>query len=448
MSAEQLALPSMSPRRRPRLLTLLTTTVVAAVVLACSPLLSPGASAAEVSGTAGLNYVALGDSYSSGFGLTPLTGAPVPGCAQSSSNYPHRIATALGMNLTDVTCSGATTAHITGPQATLGGTAPAQISALSADTDVVTLTIGGNDVGFATIAASCLALSPVGPLVASLALPAGTPPINDCASILATDPSLTALQAALPASIATALTAVKTAAPNAKIFVLGYPSITPDPANTPVGGCFTPAFTATGELTGLPNSFPFTNVDVSYLHTLEVGVNAVVEATAAAAGATYVPTFAPSVEHSACAPAGQSFINGFTLTSLDAAAATPGALHPNDAGTGFLGTLAAASITQAFPAITIPDPTPTPTPTPTTVPTPAPTAAPTTAPTAAPTPSTTPAPVVIRAQVPAVPAVSTRPRELAATGVSGEQTLLAGSAAFLMLLAGVTGVLGARRRRS
>lgn len=431
MSADQLSLPSSPARTHPRLAALLTATVVAAVVLACSPLLAPAASAADTSGTAGLNYVALGDSYSAGFGLTPLTGAPVAGCAQSSSNYPHRVAAALGMNLTDVTCSGATTANITGPQPTLGGTAPAQISALNAETDVVTLTIGGNDVGFSAIAASCVALSPTGPL-------ALTPTVPNCASVLAADPSLTALQAALPASITSALTAVKSAAPNAKIFVLGYPSITPDPANTPVAGCFTAAITPDGLPTGLANAFPFTNVDVTYLHTLEVSVNSVVEATASAAGATYVPTFAPSIAHSACAPAGQSYINGFTLTSPDAAGASLGALHPNDAGTAFLGTYAAASITQAFPAVVVP---------PVTEPTP------TTTPSATPTPAATPAAVPAAVPVAALPtarpttvAVSTRPSELAATGISGAQTLLAASAALLMLLAGVTGVLGGRRR--
>jgi lysophospholipase L1-like esterase len=431
MSADQLSLPSSVAPRRARRAAFLVASAVAALALACSPLLAPAASAAETSGTAGLNYVALGDSYSAGFGLTPLTGAPVAGCAQSSSNYPHRVAAALGMNLTDVTCSGATTANITGPQPTLGGTAPAQISALNAETDVVTLTIGGNDVGFSAIAASCVALSPTGPLVASLAASAGTPPINDCSSILAADPSLTALQAALPASITSALTAVKTAAPNAKIFVLGYPSITPDPANTPAAGCFTAAITPDGQPTGLANAFPFTNVDVAYLHTLEVGVNSVVEATAAAAGATYVPTFAPSIAHSACAPAGESYINGFSLTSLDAAGVSLGALHPNDAGTAFLGTFAAASITQAFPAVVVP---------PVTEPTP--TAEPTVSPTAPPVAPAAAAPIA----KPTTVATPARKRELAATGTSGPHTLLITSAALLMLLAGVTGVLGGRRR--
>jgi lysophospholipase L1-like esterase len=416
MFVDQNSLARSTAHTRHRRAALVTATMVAALVLVCSPLLAPAASAAETPGTAGLNYVALGDSYSAGFGLTPLTGTPVAGCAQSSSNYPHRVAAALGMNLTDVTCSGATTANITGPQPTQGGTAPAQISALNAETDVVTLTIGGNDVGFSSIVASCVALSPTGPLALS-------PTVPNCASVLTADSSLLALQAALPASITSALTAVRTAAPNAKVFVLGYPSITPDPTNTPASGCFIPAVTPEGQPTGLAYSFPFTDVDVTYLHTFEVAVNSVVESTAAAAGATYVPTFAPSVAHSACAPAGQSYINGFSLASPDAAGAALGALHPNDAGTDFLGTYAAASITRAFPARVVPTPEPTPTADPAAV-------APSTLPSAQPTTG------AVRAQKP----------ELAATGILTPQALLASSAALLVLIAGLTGVLGGRRR--
>ncbi len=64
---------------------------------------------------AGLNYVALGDSYSAGYGIFPLV-APAdqdPLCFQAEQNYPHKVAAALGLVLKDMTCSGAVTANIT-----------------------------------------------------------------------------------------------------------------------------------------------------------------------------------------------------------------------------------------------------------------------------------------------------------------------------------------------
>ncbi|WP_216074289.1 hypothetical protein, partial [Acinetobacter baumannii] len=56
--------------------------------------------------TEGLQYVALGDSYAAGYGILPSTGLPVPGCDQGQQNYPHQVAAALGLQLTDVTCTG------------------------------------------------------------------------------------------------------------------------------------------------------------------------------------------------------------------------------------------------------------------------------------------------------------------------------------------------------
>ena len=54
-------------------------------------------------------YVALGDSYASGYGLPEATGEPVSGCGQSRLDYPHLLARELALPLTDVTCAGATT---------------------------------------------------------------------------------------------------------------------------------------------------------------------------------------------------------------------------------------------------------------------------------------------------------------------------------------------------
>lgn len=91
------------------------------------------------------NHVALGDSYSSmGSREAPLLGPQY--CLRSDDNYPSLLDAD-----TDVTCQGAVTGHIVGTRVTPDGELPAQVDALGPDTDVVTLTIGGNDIGFGPI---------------------------------------------------------------------------------------------------------------------------------------------------------------------------------------------------------------------------------------------------------------------------------------------------------
>ncbi len=107
-------------------------------------------------------YVALGDSFAAGDGV-PVQGTGPAMCARSSADYPHVLAAALGLALDDVTCSGATTADVLGPQRSSDTSVPAQTDALGPDDALVTLTIGGNDLGFSGIVARCLAATPWGP---------------------------------------------------------------------------------------------------------------------------------------------------------------------------------------------------------------------------------------------------------------------------------------------
>ncbi|WP_240810943.1 GDSL-type esterase/lipase family protein [Streptomyces tendae] len=66
-------------------------------------------------------------------------------CSRSANNYPGVVAREIGANLTDVSCSGATTAHVLRERQ---GTRPPQIEAVTSATRLVTLTIGGNDVNY------------------------------------------------------------------------------------------------------------------------------------------------------------------------------------------------------------------------------------------------------------------------------------------------------------
>lgn len=98
---------------------------------------------------AGARYVAMGSSFAAGPGIPDYYENPPRPCARSTGNYAHLLASRLNLALTDVSCSGATTAHLTGSRATPDGPSiPPQLDALTPDTHLVTITIGGNDIGY------------------------------------------------------------------------------------------------------------------------------------------------------------------------------------------------------------------------------------------------------------------------------------------------------------
>ncbi|CEA09245.1 Lipase 2 precursor [Arthrobacter saudimassiliensis] len=107
----------------------------------------------EASGTGGspqwrgARYVALGSSFASGPGLGPRAAGSVAQARRTTANYPHLLAERLGLRLVDATSSGAGTAHVM--WARQHGQPP-QADALTHDTRLVTVTVGGNDIGYAT----------------------------------------------------------------------------------------------------------------------------------------------------------------------------------------------------------------------------------------------------------------------------------------------------------
>ena len=102
---------------------------------------------------AGAKYVAMGSSFAAGSGIAPGKTGAATRCGQSERNYATLLAKKLNLSLTDVSCGGATTAHILGPWSEL----PAQIDAVTPDTSLVTVTIGGNDLSYVSnlFAATC-----------------------------------------------------------------------------------------------------------------------------------------------------------------------------------------------------------------------------------------------------------------------------------------------------
>src|ERR1700761_4552744 len=129
-----------------------TRSVAAAVVLSAALAAAPAAARAAA-------WVGLGDSYASG-PLIPNQSLSPLGCLRSDHNYAHLAAAAKGLTLTDVSCSGATTADMTEAQNVEPGPNPPQFNGLNAGTNIVSLTIGGNDIGFSEIIESCITYNP------------------------------------------------------------------------------------------------------------------------------------------------------------------------------------------------------------------------------------------------------------------------------------------------
>lgn len=92
----------------------------------------------------GAGYVSLGSSFAAGAGIGPLQPGTPGRCGRTINNYATQLANRLQLKLTDASCGGATTLHVLGQWDEL---AP-QIDAVTANTQLVTITIGGNDLGY------------------------------------------------------------------------------------------------------------------------------------------------------------------------------------------------------------------------------------------------------------------------------------------------------------
>ncbi|MEV6754071.1 SGNH/GDSL hydrolase family protein [Streptomyces sp. NPDC051214] len=252
---------------------------LAAATLAAAGTATLGLAAApaQATGADPLDYVALGDSFSAGSGVLPLDVTAPLLCARSTANYPHVVAKRTGAKLTDVTCGGAQTKDFAGSQ--YPGVAP-QLDAVKADTDVVTLTIGGNDNN--TFISAILACGSAGVLSGGKGSPC-----KDANG----DKFTEQIDASTYPALKTALRAVKAKAPNARIGVLGYPWIVPEKS---VPGCFAKMPIATG--------------DVPYLRDLQAHLNKAVQRAATETGATFVDMAAASDGHDACKPLGTRWI--------------------------------------------------------------------------------------------------------------------------------------------
>jgi lysophospholipase L1-like esterase len=166
-----------------------------AVVAAAGPALAvavPAAAAVPGATLPAVRYVALGDSYSAGLGAGDYSGGS---CERSARAYSALWAAAHDpVSYVSQACADATT----------GSVISGQLSALGRATTLVSLTIGGNDVGFVRVMTTCVLL-----------------PTSSCVS--AVHGAEIKIRNALPGELDQVLTAISARAPNARVVVLGYP---------------------------------------------------------------------------------------------------------------------------------------------------------------------------------------------------------------------------------
>jgi lysophospholipase L1-like esterase len=274
------ALITTGPRRWVRALAL-SLGVLAALLVAAT-----GARAA--------NYVSLGDSYAAG-PLIPNQSLSPLGCLRSDHNYSHLAAPGIGLTLRDPSCSGATTVDMTQPQNVEFGPNPPQFDSLDAGTTVVSLTIGGNDIGFSEVAQSCITVNPFSHPCLDKYDPGGNDQLAE--RIAATAPKVAAV-----------LQGIHSHSPAAKIYVVNYPAIFPE--------------TGFGCWPQMPIGFS----DVPYLRSTEQKLNAMLATQAAANGATLVNWYQASIGHDACKTVLTRWVEPLVPNTLSAP------IHPNLAG--------------------------------------------------------------------------------------------------------------------
>ncbi|MGW0857137.1 SGNH/GDSL hydrolase family protein [Streptomyces sp. NPDC002690] len=266
-------------------------TATAALAAAAASLLFAGSAPAGAASTSSqgsvTDYVALGDSYASGEGLSTVTNAA---CGRTSGSYPAWVAqTVKPAAFKDVTCSGATTRSLWNWE----GTAAPQVNALGKDTDLVTVTLGGNDLGFTDVLTTCV--------LAGLTTKEGTP---------CRDKEAAAVDAAfskLSPRVTDMLTDIKKRSPNARVVVVGYPNLFPADGST----CGTSA--------------PLTKGDIAWLNQTTYRLNFMLELSAKLEQTDFVSTTGLFTGHDMCRSAAERWINPLLPV-------TSGSAHPNLVG--------------------------------------------------------------------------------------------------------------------
>ncbi|GGK84376.1 SGNH/GDSL hydrolase family protein [Mangrovihabitans endophyticus] len=254
--------------RRPAVLACLAITSLLTLVLTTAA--SPAQAASAFADT---DYVALGDSYSSGVGAPGQSGL----CLRSSRGYPAQWTAANDpRSFTNLTCGGAETDDVRS----------LQVPFMSSGTDLVSITIGGNDAGFAPTVISCTVGSDA-----------------DCQRVV--DDGRDYITDELPADLDATYAAIRRRAPHAHVVVLGYPVLfDTSSASCGIGG-----------------------MSLTKRRALNDGARLLddtIAARAQAAGFTFADVRDRFAGHGVCGPS--PWINGLTLLP------PTDSFHPNQSG--------------------------------------------------------------------------------------------------------------------
>lgn len=220
------------------------------------------------------DYVALGDSYSSGLGAGSYYDDGTD-CRRSSKAYGVLLASGAGLDLTLAACSGATTSSV----------ASQQLSALDSSTSRVTITVGGNDIGFAPVLTEC-------------AKPGWW---GDCDGAI--DEALQIATQQLPGRLSSLFGQIRQRSPQADVVVSGYPQLFNG------DDCHALTFFSGGEM--------------SRLNSAALQLNSVIRQQAVAAGFEFVNPVPTFDDHAVCDDS--AWINNLSMPVDES-------FHPNAAG--------------------------------------------------------------------------------------------------------------------
>lgn len=219
------------------------------------------------------DYVALGDSYAA-LGSTSAATTGPEFCLRSTDNYPAGVLASELVTGSDATCQGAVTQDLIRPRVTGQDEIPAQVDSLTPSTGLVTLSIGGNDIGFGDIAGCFLQ-----------AMNAGQP--SHCAGTW--EETITTRLRELPSQLDEVYHAIADRSDGARIITTGYL-----PLIAPGDDC--------AEIALLGEA------DRAWVSTLTDDLNGVVADAARRHGATLVlPT--ETAEHTGCAATDQRWVD-------------------------------------------------------------------------------------------------------------------------------------------
>ena len=209
-------------------------------------------------------YVSLGSSLASGFGIANQSTA----CGRSDKSYAPIVAAKFGLQLVDVSCGAAAVPNVLDRAQ---GANPPQIDAVTADTKLITVGLGGNDIGYNGTALAC----------------------GDVTTVCTAPPTLAADEAALPGKLDAMLAALEAKAPKATIVVVTYPR------EFPKTNC--PALSLTDE-------------ELAIVRQMGATVEKALVAAAKKAGVRLADPYAAAGDHTACAPESKRWAAGNPVT--------------------------------------------------------------------------------------------------------------------------------------